>query len=369
MADPSSFTIRELTGDKRTLVLAGRALPYQPLTYEGKMRAEFTHYSGLPVATIQMLGAMEGPSTFNGMWKDRFLKSVTDAGALNDPEAVALFNGVQVEDARALVDALDSIRLAGQLLEVTWDTIIRHGVLTAFRLTWARREDVEWSAEFTWSSRGETPSPVAIPATPAVDDLAARARTLFEQISDAARSTFQVSDFFASTIGGLLVRIDEAITVIEDGANGAAALILTPVEAGTRVLAAVQTIKDASVEVIATIESTPASAVRTVADVGELTFGQVLEAESFTWGLKESARDLRTLAAEEGDRLRHSTQQADVQASFTAREDMDLRQVSTLYFGNPDEWRRLAAYNGLQSSRLAAGQLVLIPRSTNSISA
>lgn len=370
MADPSTFTIRELTGDKRTLVLAGRALPYQPIAYEGRMRAEFTHYPGLPVATIQMLGAMEGPSTFTGMWKDRFVKSLTDSGAVHEPEAVALFNGVQVEDSRALVDAMDSIRLAGQLLEVTWDTIIRHGVLTTFRPTWTRREDVEWSVEFTWSSRGETPSPVAIPAAPAVDDLAARARTLFEQITAAAESTFQVADNFASTVGGLLERIDEAVTAIENGASGTAALILSPVEAGNRVLAAVQTIKDAAVELISVVESTPANVVRTVTGtVDELTFGQNLEAEDYTWGLKVSARDLRTLAAEEGDRLRHTTQAADVRASFTAREDMDLRQVSTLYFGTPDEWRRLAAYNGLSSSRLAAGQLVLIPRSTNQISA
>jgi hypothetical protein len=41
---------------------------------------------------------------------------------------------------------------------------------------------------------------------------------------------------------------------------------------------------------------------------------------------------------------------------------MDLRDVSTQYYGTPDEWIRLMLYNGFNTSRLIAGDVVIVPR-------
>jgi len=88
------FSIRELTGDKRTLDLRTRALPYRPLTFTGTMRAEFTAYPGNPVRTAQVLGASEEDTTVKGYWKDRFIAQ----GFANSALAPAVLIGERIAE-------------------------------------------------------------------------------------------------------------------------------------------------------------------------------------------------------------------------------------------------------------------------------
>ena len=48
--------------------------------------------------------------------------------------------------------------------------------------------------------------------------------------------------------------------------------------------------------------------------------------------------------------------------TFYATEDVDLRDVSTEWYSTPDQWRDLMIFNGFQTSRLALGQLVMVPQ-------
>src|SRR3954468_10928771 len=55
------------------LMLDGRTLPFRPITYAGKQRIKTTFYPGNPVGSQQVMGPTIDPSTFKGMWRDRYL--------------------------------------------------------------------------------------------------------------------------------------------------------------------------------------------------------------------------------------------------------------------------------------------------------
>ena len=71
-SDGSSFSIRELTGDQRSVILTGRGMPYRPLGFKGKQGLTITWLPGNPIATATVLGPQEDPSDVNGYWKDNF---------------------------------------------------------------------------------------------------------------------------------------------------------------------------------------------------------------------------------------------------------------------------------------------------------
>jgi nucleoid-associated protein YgaU len=51
-----------------------------------------------------------------------------------------------------------------------------------------------------------------------------------------------------------------------------------------------------------------------------------------------------------------------VMMPYVAREGDDLRTVARMVYGSPDDWRQIAAFNGLTSSALSTGQRIFIPR-------
>ena len=57
--------------------------------------------------------------------------------------------------------------------------------------------------------------------------------------------------------------------------------------------------------------------------------------------------------------------QQELLASFVAAQNMDLRDVSTRYYGTPDNWQQLMQFNGFASSKLNAGDLVWVPKQGN----
>ncbi len=370
MADPSTFAIVELTGEKRTLELRGRALPYAGFSLEGKQRAEFTWYPGNPVATVQMLGTEEAPTTINGMWKDRFIKTVDFFGTRAEvPAAVALWKGQQVEDALALTRAVTQLRLAGQLLRVTWDEQVRDGILIRFKENWQRREDVTWEMEFQWVSRGEAKQPVTFVVLPTVDELATRLRAKVEVLTDAAAPVFEVQSFLLRNLDTLLTEVEASVSSVESTVESLAGLTSTPQQATQRTLAAVESVKAACGSIVDLVDAQPAAEweipvppVGTMVEPAEL--GRILFVDQWVRGVRKAARDLELVSAEETERLRSLLELDDLLAAFIAREDSDLRDVANIYYGDQSEWRRLKKYNRLRSSRLIAGDLVLVPKLT-----
>lgn len=380
----SFFSITTLkddgTDDVPYLWLHGRALPYQGYELEGTMRAEFTWYPGNAVATVQMLGAQEKSSTIKGMWKDRFIKSVTDDGIAVTAPGVALYNGTQVTDVLDLVKKVDDMRLQGKLLAVEWCGILRHGILTRFKQSWLRIEDMEWEMEFQWVSHGKVQTPPSIPIRPDVTGFASNVQALvntLKSVVEAVKEGFEVVESWSNKVNAAIKEIDTAATEMTNAAANAQALIFSPLNTTQRALAASESIKNSAQTIVNVCQGTPpyqvikanivtppttGASTATVAPATTLDLATGLKADAYTRNVKAAARDLQLTASSEGDDLRASLEQDTLLAAFVARGPMDLRDVSQKYYGTPNEWRRLLSYNNLDSSQLDAGVLVLVPK-------
>jgi len=366
VSDPSAFGILELTGDKNHLLLYGRALPYRPLPFAGKMRAEFTRYPGNPIATIQMIGPDEGTTTINGMWKDRFIKTTSDLGApVFGQPGIATYNGATVANVFDLVQLVDGFRRRGQLLEVGWDEIVRHGIIRTFTQRWLRREDVEWELEFEWASQGENELPVGFSVTPPIVDIINGIIDSVNELTDAIaiiQAAYSTIASWMNTISNALDAIQEAAGALVDLATQAVNGVLAPLALAKKLTSTVQTIIDKAKEIDDTIASLPARASRYVQDISSLTQAEALESERLNRQARRAARKTRAESARKRQEMQANSQEQRPLAVITAKEGQDLRDISREAYGTPDEWRRLMAYNGFITSKLTAGDQVIVPK-------
>lgn len=365
MGSPSTFTIKELTGTKHELKLQGRALPYRPITFSGTMKAEFAWYPGNPIATVQMIGAQEGTTSIKGFWKDRFIKTTTDLGLpVIGQTGIATLDNLEISDVMSLVEAVNRFRLRGQQLEVTWDRIVRRGVLTKFDFTPYRQEDVEWEMEFTWMSRGEKEIPIGMAMTSSLTNLINK---ILDAVDTLVSLIEQVQEAFAA-IQSVVNAITDAVTSIIDAASSLASLatqlaksVMAPVSLVRSIAAACQTIIDGCKSVEGVFRSVPARAIRAYKDVKEMAQSEVLDADYRVRQVRRAARAARVEAAKKRQEMLATSLQQPPLAVFTAQGDSDLRDVARRYYGSTNEWRTLALYNGFQSSKLTAGDLVIVP--------
>jgi hypothetical protein len=384
--DATSFTITELTGAQRQLVLQGRAMPYKPLTMKGTMRAEFTWYPGNTTASVQMLGSKEEPTTVSGKWKDRFIASSNEFFSLVTPTGIALQTagaasqgavGQALASTQDIVKTVDSIRRAGQLLRVTWGDVIREGILTSFTVTWERQDVASWEMEFTWISQGETQIAPTLPASISLGNLATQLSAKVADLRAAIEAPFNLAGDFLSAVDAAFEVIDDAAFEMANVVSGVVQSVYIPQEAAERTLALLLSVRASALSVRTTVETTAradvssdfrsvtvsiANAFVDPTDSTILTVGEDLVVSRYTSALKKAAQDLVVLCAIASEEVRASTRQEDLLATFIARAPTDLRDVATQFYGSPDDWRVLLRFNRMTSSRLEQGQLVLVPK-------
>jgi len=359
----SSFTIRELTGQKRTLSLSQRALPYRPFTLSGTLRAETTWYPGSPVASMQVLGPSEEDTTISGRWTDRYLKTSDESGRGVEPQAVVkVTNAPAPADVFALTTLVDDMRRQGQMIEVTWDEQVRRGIIKQFKQTWQRREICEWELVFAWVAQKEEDVPVAFNRGVSQTSLYPQLQSLADQVVEKAKAGFQLTEDFLTEIHTSMDEIQEAMGNVESSVQNMTDTILDPVDSALSLLGSLGTVQKACQNIVNSVDSRVARTVRNVADVAEITLGEALEAADYCGELKRAAAELRAQAADQGEQLQARTEEQTLLAVFVALENKDLRDISTQFYGTPDEWRRLMSYNGLLSSKLTAGMEILVPR-------
>lgn len=392
----TSLTIASMVGAADTLQLYARALPYRPVTFTGKQRAEFTWYPGSPIATTQMLGPEESAISLKGFWKDRFLVDV--AGS------TAIYDSADVGTVRDLTTLVDGMRRRGQLYKLTWDNLVRVGHITSFTQTWHNAHDCEWELEFTPLSQGDEETPVVLNNLPNVADyyqqttaavLTARANLRVQvplPTQDALNSSlsllpnvfFQrmeiVADFIdltaslGPTVAGIISELDDALLALQNNAYNAAAsvydLTQTGPNAGRRIAAlSAQNIAQAK-RTYSTICDVAWPSVFNVApaDPSTVNVGSQVSMRAYQRRVRNSTRDL---AYQQGTQAAAilATLNPELKAAFVAPQNMDLRDVSTQFYGSPDDWRMLLVFNKLESSRLTAGTLIWVPQRSNSSAA
>ena len=399
-APATSFVLSEVDGD--TLTLKDRALPYRPVSISGRQRAEFTWYPGSPNATVQMLGPEEGVISLRGFWKDRFIAgngnalvqkagsatSAAEAGGVTARGASAsaaltgiafvASGGLAVDSVADLVAQVDNMRRNGKLIMLQWDSLIRHGHITSFTQTWHNQHDVEWELEFSVIAHDSMAAP-SLTKVPTVADISITAQALWEKLSTAVNAAIADNPltntirYVANEAQGIqsFAKTIEADTRqwannINNVAHQALLVIQTPNEVGRSLLGAISgptetafksagaLIDGAATELFVAIE--PFGGVQQ----DNVPFGLQIAQKSYVTRVKSALTDIKTSNAIWRSEYTRELQQEGVQ-SYVASADTDLRDVSTRFYGTPDNWQALMLYNGMMTSRLSAGMTLFIP--------
>lgn len=363
-----ALLVRELGGEQREIVLSGRALPYSDpgLQLEGTMRAEVRWYPGNPVGTVQVLGVEEGETTLRGMWKKRFLQEAD----VNGGTVYATLDHDPLGDVEDLVALFDDVRRQGQLLHVEWNHIAREGILRRFSQRWVRVRDCEWEATFVWISQAETPGDPVFVSQPNLAEMQQGWRAALEKLKAAVKALLAPVQAATRAIQSVANAVNDAVntvaTLVQAIADTVAAVVsavLDVVDAVRRVVAILQSIKATFRNLVTTLQARFARTMLALSDtlgIGAATPAQTIAAERNRRGVLDLVRTLLKQALEQETALLKKLGPT-LLGTAVAKQDEDLRDVSTRFYGTPDEWRRLAAYNSLSSSRLTAGVLIFVP--------
>lgn len=350
--DGTPFALTELDENGnpgRVFSFTGRALPYRPIKFPGSQRLEATWYPGNPVATAQVFGAKEDPTTFNGFWKDRFL---------SDGDTLVFFGGVRLTNCVDVESAAQEFRRQGKAIKMTWDVHVRVGFLVKFEPTWHNRHDCEWEMQFEWISFND--AAFAKPLVPAtgIFDFVSSVQMLCAQIQQYIDMGRGYSQGYINAVNTQLENVNTIVASLVETAEAAVNAVLSPVQQARKTAAIISSIDLQCAGLVATVNATP-DIVR--ADAGASTpYGLTLALENLSRQVGSTGSQIREQAANQRVAI---ALQADPQVigSFTSREDMDLRDVSTRFYGSPNDWLSIKTYNNLVGSRLSAGQTILLP--------
>jgi hypothetical protein len=372
----TSFTFQELTGERRTLTLTGRALPYRPLSLSGTMRAEVTYYPGSPEPTVQMLGSTEEETTIVGMWKDRF---------------------ITLDSGFALLNLVDDMRRKGQLIQISWDEIVRQGFISQFEQTWDSRRDVSWSITFRCINQGDVVPNANISAISKPDQFAATIQNALETAAQAFGADI-LQKFLAAVrfprAGGNLIekfrkiaqeasilpsvkksslfllrakdfslRFAIEVKLARNALDNALSGVSNKAQLVEDVLSRANSVLEQSTAFARKMRSRPLEEHILNAVKGTTTFGQVL---AIAASVRDLSGNMQSLAREMAN-VRITTKSvkkrdsAPISAPFVAKQGDDLRKVARIMMGDANAWRIIAAYNNLQTSELEPGQRVYIP--------
>lgn len=388
----TTFTLEEIGGI--TLTLRDRALPYLPLSITGTQRAEFTWYPGSPQATVQMLGPEEGVIAIRGFWKDRFIEGTNAAQVRGASETVLRVSDAQasIRNIEDLVRVVDTMRRQGRLIKLTWDKITRYGHITQFTQTWHRSHDCEWELDFSVTSQEAPVAPVVASAVKTVSDMAAEEQLLVRRLNGAVASTpaalpkgtvpgapgaplprgYQVAQL--NILQDALAAYTSAVDAVESAAsylsNGAAMIaagialpgniIRNSMSVVSGVISRLSRAGGLVVDTALT-EAFAVGSVLGVVDQDNVPFGIQLGSANYLKIVDRTVREVRSSNAVLRYQMAQQLQD-EIAASFVAPQAMDLRDVSTRFYGTPDRWIMLMNYNGRNDSALRAGELIWVPR-------
>jgi hypothetical protein len=174
----SSLIIEELAGRQRRLTLVGPGLPLRGAAWSGEQRLVTQFYSGNTEATQQVLGPVDLPSDWNGVWNTTRLlgmpQLLEEAGATT-----------QIGRAFTLYQQFEDLIRAGALLRVTWVAgeslkIMREGRIGTHSFKPDRADDIAWQAQFVWIGRGGDGAKVA----PRDDSVEVAVRAMHQSLTD-----------------------------------------------------------------------------------------------------------------------------------------------------------------------------------------
>jgi hypothetical protein len=357
-SDPTSLRIEVIEGPSKGFVLQleGRELPYSSgrggtVGFGRTQRTRLTFYPGNRKASQQIIGPILKPTTFDGIWKERYI------GEDRPIDLVELFE--------------DLLNIGAQL-RVSWSTIERQGVIKEF--DWNPGNpvgglgDIKWTAVFEWNFDPAKPAGTNVaPGFQSLRDFLVQAANALSELSGAV---FRFVDGSKAFVGLLKAPFQSTSQDYEDEV---AALILptrtlvtTAARTGDEPELPARLVEDASTAV--------GSAQDTAANIAEITAesfpGSVLVQDSLTAVLTEhilraDITDEAFVAMVEMYDRRVQLEEIIRPEEFrvvTAQPGTDLRKLAIQFYGTADNWDRIAKQNGLVSSVIPDGiEEIIIP--------
>lgn len=371
------FSISETTGEGRALVLRGRSLPYRGVTWGSEERVEVKYFPGNPVAQAQVLGPTWSNTTISGKWKDVFLDRQDSRVTLLNFPAVAppgrsgsnAIGGKSFDSggavptgdatrARTVRDAIYLLQRAGQLLRVEWGSLVRFGFIERFDPTHDREEDIGWEIEFKWI--GDSVAPQTINEKPRLD-----VPGLLAQLISAVQEFINQINTALALLRGSVTLITQRITRLASLAGSLIESFEAIVAGGLIPLEVLGTIKEqltsivlAARDVVDTANRVPQAYAAAKEDGNPIA---VNEAATAAQVIAANARRLGVEAATTRSQI-EELESPDLLAIVQGREGTSLVDVSTEYYGDPDEWTTIADFNGLASKLITRGQTIYVPR-------
>ena len=351
----STLVIETQSGKHQKIELIGRALPFPGMKTPGTMRREKTVYQGNPTATMQVIGPDEGETTLSGCWKDRFIGEGSSDGS-----AIKL-NGIPCSSAAKAVAAMDGFRLGGQIIKLTWGPVARIGLIAEFVPDWLNEHDVSWELKLDWTARDVATPPPAFNVNPP-DPTALLAKILNCVAFLTTPGLIPLPPLTLAALAQQLVAVNNAALHVQDIQVSSNSTATSDTTAARAMAAAYRSVVTAARAMGVTIRSAPPADFYYSANPGALGLGLVLSGAGAQRTLLGYVRDISATAAQLCDSIERSVgDTSDLQTSILARANTDLRSISTAFYGTPTHWQMLMTFNGLSSSKLVAGQVVLVP--------
>jgi nucleoid-associated protein YgaU len=354
--DGTSFTITELGGEKRELRLSGGALPYRPFELKTQQRLELSWLPGNPQATSTILGPSEGPTSINGYWKDIKFSDVSGSKSpfMVDNQAIA--------DVFTAHKIADSFCRAGQLLEVAWFGITRHGHLKEIDWRWHNAHDVEWVMNFEWISRGEPQAPAVFVQSAQVQTIGSNFRQAFDNVVNIPSPSFNMHYDVFETLTTMTANISSSIFSIENSiATFVQTASTTPSIVMKNIVATCNSVVSNTQTMISYLRTMPPSELVYGTLVQDLSYAERLATQSWIRQVLTQLQELKRIVIEQQDQLIDNFS-GDIKGRYFVKAGQDLRDVSQIFYGTPFEWRRIMLFNQLQSSMVETGTLVLVPK-------
>lgn len=349
-SDQTSLLFEVLEGPAAGAVveLVGRAMPYRSgagggISYGKTQRTKLTWYPGNRRGSQQIVGPTIQPTTFDGVWKDRYLGE---------------------DRSIDLVELFEELLEQGCQLRCAWQTIERQGVIKSF--TWypgtpdggvdSLRWEMtcEWNADLTQPQRGTVGT-----ADLSIRDQVARAAGALSDLMDAVERFVDGTQTFVGLIRTsaeatrrqLKDLVDRMLPALDGEAEVAIASgdqAVLPARLVEGASAAAGDAQEASAEVAeVTAAFFPANSQE------DDNLEAILDDAIAKYDLIDQSR----ISMEEQYDLRLRMEEIARPDQFTAIVPVagaDLREVAIQYYGDADLWTRIAKFNGLENSKIPA---------------
>ena len=358
-----AFIIRELTGSQRSVSLRHRALPYRPIIFPSSQAYVQRWYPGNAIATLQVLGPREGDVEIRGFWKDRFLldpRAESGGGNVELEGFDDIPNDDQTVSAEDLVIVFQRLRAAGNTIEVRWGPEVRRGILSRFEPNYQRTEDIEWTAVFSWSQRGDRP--------------AIRAALQADTVQEVRAALDEFDAALADEPPGLLPTIVSAIRTGADEYRRA-------VFAFTEILVQIQTTATVGTAIFQNVLTQAGRIVQLgrALKTGTLDLPYVdllpidaveaiFAAETWKQNVGSTTRNVDSTSVQASNDVARAAV-PDAIATIIVRENETLRLIALQFYDDADAWPVIADANGLVGSDVEAGTVIVVPRAPQAGSA